>query len=63
MMDIHLIAYFLGIAIVFGSHLLMLVAPHLAMRMFTTHQHIVANLFACACIAFYFMSREKYIKY
>jgi hypothetical protein len=56
-MEKHLIFYFLGIAIVFVSHGLML-AYSPAMR-----THSLINLFAATCIAYYFMHREGYIRF
>lgn len=56
-MNIHLVFYYIGIAIVFFTHLLMVLKGG-AMR-----SHALINLFAAACIAYYFMFREGYIKF
>ena len=56
-MDIHLIFYFIGIAIVFASHIMMLPGSP-GMR-----NHALLNLFAATCIAYYFMNKEGYIHF
>ena len=56
-MDIHLIFYFIGIAIVFTSHIMMLGSSGGA------RNHAYLNLFAAACIAYYFMNKEGYIHF
>ena len=55
-MDLHLFFYYLGIAIVFITHMFMLTIP--AMRI-----HAILNLFALFCIAYYFMYKEKFIRF
>ena len=56
-MDSHLIAYF--IFIVFASHVYMLVvSPSTEMVI-----HSVVNIVAACLIAYYFMNKEKYIKF
>lgn len=56
-MDLHLIFYFIGIAIVFTSHAMMLSgSPGM-------QNHAILNLFAAACIAYYFMNKEGYIHF
>ena len=56
-MDIDLVFYFIGIAIVFLSHIVMLGGSD-GMR-----NHALLNLFAAACIAYYFMNKEGYIHF
>ena len=56
-MDIHLALYFLGISIVFLSHLMMLGGSTGA------RNHAILNLFAGLCIAYYFMNKEGYIHF
>jgi len=56
-MDLHLVFYFIGIAIVFLSHIVMLGGSD-GMR-----NHALLNLFAAACIAYYFMNKEGYIHF
>ena len=56
-MDLHLIFYFIGIAIVFVSHLMMLRSGPGA------RNHALLNLFAAACIAYYFMNKENFIQF
>lgn len=60
-MKLELIAYYIGIFIVFVSHLYMLVQPD-AMSTKTSMQiHAVVNLVGASLIAYYFMKTEKYI--
>ena len=56
-MNIHLVFYYIGIAIIFFTHLFMVFKSG---RM---RSHAVLNLFAAACIAYYFMFREGYIQF
>ena len=56
-MNIHLLSYFIGIAIVFFSHVYMLV------KMPSMRNHSILNIVAAVCIAYYFMHREGYIRF
>jgi hypothetical protein len=56
-MDIHLVFYYIGISIIFLTHAYM-VAYMPSMR-----NHSLINLFAGACIAYYFMNKEGYIEF
>lgn len=55
-MDIHLLSYYVGISIVVLSHIYTLsTAPAM-------YAHSVVNLVGAACIAYYFMKKEGFIK-
>ena len=56
-MNIHLVFYYIGIAIIFFTHLFMV------FKSGGIRSHAVLNLFAAACIAYYFMFREGYIQF
>lgn len=60
-MDIHLLAYYIGIFIVFASHLVMAVLPN--KHFMSTNAHILGNLFAATLIAYYFMHKEGFIRF
>ena len=60
-MDQHLICYFIGITVILTSHLYMLYNP--GQPFMTMEQHCYANIAACACIAYYFLNKEKYIDF
>jgi len=57
-MDLHLVFYYLGISIIFLSHIGMLFNKSAGAR-----THAAVNLFAGACIAYYFMNKEKFIHF
>lgn len=58
-MDRHLIAYYIGIFIVFASHIYVLAMKEMSMNDMKTHSYI--NLAAALCIAYYFMNKEGFI--
>jgi hypothetical protein len=60
-MDRHLIAYYIGIAIVFITHTSTLIAPGKPMTSMRTHA--IVNLVAGALIAYYFMHKEGFIQF
>lgn len=57
--NIHLIAYYAGIAIVFFSHIYTLVNNPTDMMKY----HSYINIFAALLIAYYFMNKEEYISF
>ena len=57
MLEIHLISYYIGIAIIFLSHIYMIV------KMPTMRIHAIINLIAAIMIAYYFMHREDFIQF
>ena len=58
--DLHLVAYYIGIAIVLGSHLYMLYAPSKPLMSMKTHAYV--NILAVAMIAYYFLNKEGITK-
>jgi len=58
-MDLHLIFYYIGISIVFATHIFMLLTPQNPQM----KVHAVLNLIAAFSIAYYFMAKEKYITF
>lgn len=60
-MEQHLLAYYIGIFIVFASHSYMLINP--SQPISTLEQHIYANLIAACLIAYYFTNKEGYINW
>lgn len=55
MVDAHLISYYIGISIIFLTHIFML------FQMPSMRMHSIINLLAAVMIAYYFMFREKFI--
>ena len=55
-MDFHLLAYYIGISIVFATHVYLLVG-----RRMTVHAGL--NLVAGGLIAYYFMNKEGFIQF
>jgi hypothetical protein len=55
-MDFHLLAYYIGIMIVFGTHIYLIMKGGV-----TAHAGI--NLLGGALIAYYFMNKEGFIKF
>ena len=55
-MNIHLLAYYIGIAIVFLSHIYIAVTKGMS-------SHTLLNIFGGALIAYYFMNKEGFIKF
>lgn len=60
-MEQHLLSYYIGVLIIFGSHVYMLYKP--GEMLMTQPQHIYANLFAVLAIAYYFMYKENFIQF
>jgi hypothetical protein len=56
-MEQHLLAYYIGIAIVFLSHIYPLVKPD--QTDITMQNHCYANIAAALLIAYYFINKEK----
>lgn len=55
--DPHLILYYIGICIIFASHLFMLIQNPILFG------HALLNIVAAMFIAYYFLHREGYIKF
>lgn len=60
-MDQHLIAYFIGIFIVFASHLYILYKPNQPSMVMQQHAYI--NILGATLIAYYFLHKERYIAF
>lgn len=61
MPELHLLAYYIGIFIVFISHIYSIVSPDKPLMSMKTHAYI--NILAAIFIAYYFMNKESYIKF
>ena len=62
---IPLITYYIGIAVVFLTHLYMIISAIIAKKFSFRNPmiiHSIINIAAALMIAFYFMVKEKYIK-
>lgn len=59
--DRHLVAYYIGIFIIFGSHLYMVAGNPMAQLQMKQHAYL--NLVAGLLIAYYFMHTQGYIKW
>ena len=60
-MDKHLVAYYIGIAIIVLSHIYMLSSSMMSES--ETKYHAWGNLLASAMVAYYFMSKEGFVKF
>lgn len=60
-MDVHLISYYIGIFIVFFSQVFILFNNSISKVMITFYAYL--NIFAAFLIAYYFMNKEKFIKF
>jgi uncharacterized MnhB-related membrane protein len=58
--DQHLISYYIGITIVFASHVYLLSEKKLDNKLVA---HGVVNLVAAMLIAYYFLHKEQFIKF
>jgi hypothetical protein len=60
-MDQHLVSYYIGIFIIFASHIYMLYKPQ--QSAINMQQHSYVNIGAGLFIAYYFLHKEGYIKF
>lgn len=58
-MDKHLISYYIGIFIIFSSHIYMIFNPYQTSS--NIIKHSVLNLAGASMIAYYFMYKENFI--
>lgn len=58
-MDLHLVSYYIGILIVFVTHVYMLLDKPST----TVLWHSVINIVAALMIAYYFMNKEGFIQF
>lgn len=59
-MDIHLLSYYIGIFIVFFSNIFLLMYSK-SYKIITYHAYL--NIIGAFLIAYYFMNKEKFIKF
>ena len=59
-MNIHLIAYYIGIFTIFASHIYLITKPQQSPESMKTHS--IINITAAVLIAYYFMNKEGYIR-
>jgi hypothetical protein len=62
-MDLHLISYYVGIFVVFASHIYLLTMSNNAVSSDMMQMHSYANIMAASLIAYYFMNKEGFIKF
>lgn len=61
-MDLHLISYYIGIFVVFASHIYLLtMSKDMSSDMMKIHSYV--NIIAASLIAYYFMNKEGFIKF
>ena len=59
-MDIHLVSYYIGIFIIFFSNIFLLMYNK-SYKIIMYHAYL--NIIAALLIAYYFMNKEKFIKF
>lgn len=62
-MEQHLLAYYIGILIVFCSHAYMLYDPIQSAKLITMEQHCYVNILAACLIIYYFLFSTKQIDF